>query len=343
MSSFARINPIRLAIVGAFALLVGGTTLTASLPALAATTPQPLITEVQPVDGLLRISGFNFGGTATAITLGGRVLRVVAATSTGVDAVLPEMAPGNYLLTLTVGIGGSQRSDESWVALGAQGAQGPAGAAGAIGPQGPAGPAGATGQQGLAGPPGTQGIQGVAGPTGAAGATGATGPSGPQGETGPAGPSGPGGALASIDALAGLACNVANDRDACRGVAAVTFDKATNGLSLMCQPPAGVRPEISVSYDTRALPPGQHLNITSTVMNIHRLLISRSSSPATLSQPTCPGEVVELHFTLAQSTAVASPIPLIVNAGSCSNVTVFPDTTVDCTVTMNGDAFASVR
>ena len=34
--------------------------------------------EVQPVDGLLRISGFNFAGTATAITL-----RPLSATRLG--------------------------------------------------------------------------------------------------------------------------------------------------------------------------------------------------------------------------------------------------------------------
>ncbi|MEO5676999.1 MAG: hypothetical protein ABIQ84_05590 [Usitatibacter sp.] len=153
----------RLAASVAPALLVAGATLTASLPSLAGTTPQPLITEVQPVDGLLRISGFNFGGTATAVTLGGRVLRVVGATSTGIDAALPEMAPGTYLLMLTVGSGGSQRTDESWVALGALGPQGPAGADGAIGLQGPTGPAGATGQQGLAGPVGPQGPGAAAG------------------------------------------------------------------------------------------------------------------------------------------------------------------------------------
>jgi hypothetical protein len=166
------------------ALLIAGATLTASLPSLASATPQPLITEVQPVDGLLRISGFNMGGTATAITLGGRVLRVVGVTSTGVDAELPQFAPGSYLLTLTVGSGGSQRSDEFWVTLGALGPQGPAGADGAVGPQGPAGPAGATGQQGLAGPVGPQGMTGAQGPTGAAGAQG---PMGPQGSTAPAG------------------------------------------------------------------------------------------------------------------------------------------------------------
>ena len=162
----------------AVALLLSGAVLTAPLSSLAASTPQPLITEVQPVEGLLRISGFNFGAVAPSITLGGRVLRVVSVTSTGVDAVLPEMAPGSYLLTLTVGTGGSQRNDEFWVALGAIGPQGPAGVAGAVGPQGPAGPAGATGQQGLAGPTGPQG------------ATGAQGPAGEQGAIGPQGPAG---------------------------------------------------------------------------------------------------------------------------------------------------------
>jgi len=192
----------RLAASTALALLFTGAMLTASLPSLAGATPQPMITEVQPLDGLLRISGFNFGGTASAITLGGRVLRVVAATATGVDAALPDLAPGSYLLTLTVGSAGSQRSDESWVTLGAVGPQGVAGAAGANGPQGPAGPAGATGQQGLAGPVGPQGIAGATGPAGArgldgapgaAGTPGPAGPQGPAGAQGPAGPQGPAG------------------------------------------------------------------------------------------------------------------------------------------------------
>ena len=178
----AKRHPLtRIAASVTLALLVAGATLTASLPSLAATTPQPLITEVQPVDGVLRISGFNFGGTATSVTLGGRVLRVVAANSTGVDVELPAMAPGTYLLTLTVGSGGSQRNDESWVALGAIGPQGPAGVDGAIGPQGPAGPAGATGQQGLAGPMGPQGMTGATGAQGEAGVAGPIGPAGPQG------------------------------------------------------------------------------------------------------------------------------------------------------------------
>src|SRR5689334_1147141 len=184
MNAAKRLARSRLAASVAIALAVAGVTLTASLPTVAAVTPQPLITEVQSGDGLLRITGFNFGGVAPTITLGGRVLRVVAITSTGVDAALPDMAPGSYLLTLSVGSGGSQRSDDFWVALGAIGAQGPAGAAGAIGPQGPAGPAGATGQPGLAGPQGMTGAQGPAGPAGP------SGPSGPQGPTGPQGPAG---------------------------------------------------------------------------------------------------------------------------------------------------------
>lgn len=186
----------------ALALLVAGATLTASLPSLAAATPQPLITEVQPVGGLLRISGFNIGGSAAAITLGGRVLRVVGVTSTGVDAELPEFAPGSYLLTLSVGTAGSQRNDEFWVTLGALGPQGPAGADGAVGPQGPAGPAGATGQQGVAGP---------VGPAGPVGSIGPVGPSGPAGAQGPIGPQGPAGSTGSTVTLSNFIVYVSHE------------------------------------------------------------------------------------------------------------------------------------
>lgn len=191
MNAPKRLARSRLAASVAIALAVAGLTLTTSLPTFAAVTPQPLITEVQSGDGLLRVTGFNLGSLAPTITLGGRVLRVVAITSTSVDAVLPDMAPGSYLLTLSVGSGGSQRSDDFWVALGAIGPQGTAGAAGAIGPQGPAGPAGATGQQGLAGPAGPQGLTGAQGPAGPSGPVGSVGPRGADGVPGPAGPQGP--------------------------------------------------------------------------------------------------------------------------------------------------------
>lgn len=198
MNTAKRLARSRLAASVAIALAVAGVTLTASLPTLAAVTPQPLITEVQSGDGLLRITGFNFGSVAPTITLGGRVLRVVAITSTGVDAALPDMAPGSYLLTLSVGSGGSQRSDDFWVALGAIGPQGPAGANGAVGPQGLTGPAGATGQQGPAGPSGLQGVAGAQGPAGPAGPRGPEGPSGANGAPGDAGPQGPAGAQGPV-------------------------------------------------------------------------------------------------------------------------------------------------
>ena len=195
MHAAKRLARSRLAASVAIALVFAGVTLTASPPTVAAVTPQPLITEVQSGDGLLRITGFNFGGGAPTITLGGRVLRVVAVTSTGVDASLPDMAPGSYLLTLTVGSGGAQRSDDFWVALGAIGPQGPAGPAGATGPQGSAG---ATGQQGLAGPAGPQGATGAQGPVGPAGAVGPQGPAGPRGSDGAPGPQGATGAQGPI-------------------------------------------------------------------------------------------------------------------------------------------------
>ncbi len=98
---------------------------------------------------------------------------------------------------------------------GATGATGPQGTAGATGPTGPTGDAGATG---ATGPQGTAGLDGIAGATGAAGTNGAAGPTGPQGIAGPTGATGAtgatgpagtgGGTLTSLEALAGIPCNV---------------------------------------------------------------------------------------------------------------------------------------
>lgn len=336
MSSIHRFSPVRIAVAGAFAVLVGSAALTASLPSLADSSRQPTITEARADGGVLRIMGFNLGGVRPRVALGTLALSVVSATATQIDALVPgSVAPGSYLLTIDVGRGKSDdnegKIDEFWVTIGA------------VGPQGPAGSAG---PQGVRGPMGPQGLQGLAGPAGNAGATGATGapgPSGPQGAIGPAGPSGPGGALTSIDALAGLACNTANSRDACLGVASVTFDKTTNSLGLSCQAPAVPKPTISLSYNTSSLPPSQYLDVRSTVMNLHRSLINRFSPPATMRLTTCPGEVVVITLRLARSGPVASPASMLVNGGSCSNVALLPDSSVECTVVMTGDMSAFVR
>lgn len=198
----------RIAACAALALLFTATT----LPAVADSSHQPVITEVHPQGALLHIAGFNFGSGTPAITLGGVPLAVATANSTSIGAVLPAMAPGTYLLTLAVDARAGSRVnddgskyDEFWVTIGAVGPQGPAGAngapgaTGAIGPQGPAGPAGATGAQGPVGPIGPQGATGNTGATGATGMAGPAGATGVPGPMGPVGPQGPSGAAAGVE------------------------------------------------------------------------------------------------------------------------------------------------
>jgi len=216
MNAAKRPTLARIAACSALVMLVAGTT----LPALADSSHQPVITEVRPEGTLLHILGFNFSGTPT-VTLGGLPLTVAFTNATSIGALLPAMAPGTYLLTLAVNARAGSRVnddgskyDEFWVTIGAVGPQGPAGsngidgATGAIGPQGPAGPAGATGAQGPVGPIGPQGAAGATGATGAtgapgmagsAGAPGVPGPMGPIGPIGPIGPQGPSGAAAGLE------------------------------------------------------------------------------------------------------------------------------------------------
>ena len=293
----------RLAASVCLALLVAGAALTTSLPSLAASTHEPVISEVRAEGELLQILGFELGTAAPRVTMGGVGLLVVSATATHVTVrVPPGTAPGSSLLTLATGEGAS-KYDEFWVTIGATGAQGPAG---------PAGP------QGGIGPMGPQGIPGVAGPAGSAGAAGPPGPAGAQGEPGPAGPAV---ALASIDALAGLPCNVANSRDACLGVVAVFFSNLTQELSLVCQQPAGARPILNFRYEMARVAVGQTLKVLSTVRNIGWSLLTRGSAGGGNAVATCAGEVVTLTLILGHSQEVANPVSMTVNAGSCSNVT----------------------
>lgn len=210
MNTAKRPTLARIAACTALALLVAGTT----LPAIADSSHQPVITEVRPEGTLLHIVGFNFGAGTPAVTLGGLPLTVAFTNATSIGAMLPAMAPGTYLLTLAVNARAGSRVnddgskyDEFWVTIGAVGPQGPAGsngvngATGAIGPQGPAGPAGAAGAQGPVGPLGPQGAAGTTGATGATGAAGTAGPAGAPGvpgPIGPVGPQGPSGAAAGL-------------------------------------------------------------------------------------------------------------------------------------------------
>lgn len=325
-----------LALGFAVALCVAGVSLTASTPSFADSSHQPAILEARVDGGVLRVLGLNLSGGTTRVTLGGLPLGVVSATATQLEALVPTtLAAGSYLLTLTVGTGKSgednSRYDEFWITIGAIGPKGS---------PGPQGPAGSPGSQGATGPMGLQGVQGPPGPVGNDGATGAQGPAGPAGLTGPAGPSG---ALASFDALAGLACNIANTRDACRGVTKITFDKATYDVSLACQPLTAARPTLTFRYNTSGLVPGQYLHLFSNVMNFHFTMLSADQT-GTRVYPTCPGEVVVANFSVrGQPSTGFTAGSFIVNAGSCVNVTVVPGPGIECTITMNGNQLTLVR
>jgi hypothetical protein len=305
----------------------------ASTLAFADSPHDPAITEARAEGGMLHILGLNLSGARPQVTLGTLPLSVVSMTPTQIDALVPaNVVPGSYLLTVTLGKSKSvsdglkddAKSDEFWVTIGAAGQQGPAGTAGLQGAMGPIGP---------------QGIPGVAGAAGRDGASGAQGPIGPQGMPGPAGASG---ALSSIEALAGLACNVVNARDVCQGVTAITFDAATNGLGFFCQP-SGERPTLHLVYDLRGLHQGQTVRVLSNpYSNLSRSLLTFSSN-SSLSESTCPGAVNVFTFILGVSQLVQAPQSLTVNGGSCSGVVLLPNSSVECTVTMDGDQFIRIQ
>src|SRR5690349_4909412 len=166
--------------------------------------PTPIITQAQANSDVttLQITGANFSPGNLTVNLGSAVapLSITSSSASRIDALLPAgIAPGSYLLTVTLGKQGTgeSKNDEFWVTIGAAGPQGPAGPAGAAGAQGPAGSMGATGAQGPAGPAGAAGAPGAPGAQGPAGPAGTPGAQGPQGVPGPQGPPGPPGA--SID------------------------------------------------------------------------------------------------------------------------------------------------
>lgn len=173
----------------------------AALPSLADSSKDPVIAEVRAnaANTALTISGANLDGGLPRVTLGvsATPLAVTSASSTQLVAQLPVgLAPGSYLLTLSIArkkdkSDDDSRADEFWVTLGAVGPQGPAGPAAKDGAMGPAGPVGATGPQGPAG------MAGKDGATGPAGKDGATGPAGQVGAPGPVGPMGPAGQAGS--------------------------------------------------------------------------------------------------------------------------------------------------
>lgn len=296
-----------------------------SPPSGAQPPHQPLIVEVLPVDGLLRISGHNLGDAAPSVTLGGRAVRVVSASATRIEALLPDMTPGTYLVTVTLERGGSQWHDESWVALGLQGA------AGATGPAGPAGPMGATGQQGLPGP---------AGPRGAMGPQGEVGPAGPAGAQGVPGVAG----LTSIHSFAGLSCTVGM----CPGTTAFTVDPATADVRLSCVRAPGpftlrirgtalVHPKLS----------SDSLSFTSNVAGAEGLIETEvDGTPVAFDVPIpdlCLGQAVSL--TLRRGSGPNGFVsPVQVTGGSCASVTLFGQSrTATCNFTMNADQVLTVE
>lgn len=128
----------------------------------------------------LFIEGHNFGDGVPFVQLDGHVLTVLGSGDSAIAAALPQLADGNYLLTVSRGKSANE-VDRFVVSLGTTGPPGPQGEAGPAGPAGPKGDAGPAGEQGAAGPQGPQG------PAGAMGPIGLTGPAGPQGPEGPSG------------------------------------------------------------------------------------------------------------------------------------------------------------
>lgn len=300
--------------------------LSAPPPSNAESPHQPLIVEVLPVDGLLRISGYDFGAGAPAVTLGGRAIRVVSASPTRVEALLPEVAPGTYLVTLTVERGGSRWHDESWVALGLQGPAGPVGADGPAGPAGPVGPAGATGQQGVAGP---------MGPQGATGAPGAPGPAGPQGLPGVLG-------LSTIQSLSGLPCTIGM----CPGNTAIAIDPMTSDMRLSCVKVAGpftLRIQGTLQGSLRLGPVTLHL--ASDVAGFANTTVPTFSGGnyAAFDFPLpglCAGQTVRLSLWRTSSPSAG---PAVLTGGTCVSAPIPTSGSVDCNFTMDADHVLTIH
>jgi hypothetical protein len=121
-----------------------------------------LSASANPATSMVTITGTDLtaGPKKPQVYLGVAPLEIVgAASSTQIIAVLPPVAPGTYLLTVTNGPGAAQM-EEMWITIGAVGPQGPKGDKG---DKGDAGAPGAQGPQGIQGIQGPQGVQGVPG------------------------------------------------------------------------------------------------------------------------------------------------------------------------------------
>ena len=172
---------------------------------------------------LLTITGSGFGSSEPLVTVGGATLVLVHWSATAIEAILPDLTPGGYRVTVyrtdKTRIGPSGAID---LAIGLPGAAGPVGPKGSVGPQGPDGEPGPAGPQGTDGPPGESGPQGAQGAPGLPGAAGAPGErgqdgaiglrgeSGPRGDAGPPGNQGPVGAAGAQGP--GLAFGTVNGR-----------------------------------------------------------------------------------------------------------------------------------
>ncbi len=121
----------------------------------AAARPQILFAEADLddpgyPDGLLHVSGFDFGIGDPGVILGGMVLRIVSSTPIHVVAELPSsLAPGTYNVTIVTG-NRPRQSVSAEVAIGAQGLPGLPGSPGLPGTNGTNGSPGEDGVPGLA-------------------------------------------------------------------------------------------------------------------------------------------------------------------------------------------------
>jgi collagen triple helix repeat protein len=135
-----------------------------ALPISAAAAGGMTVTRVvaDPMDGTLLIQGQDLGSTVQVFlgddAGGSNELTIMSAGSSFIEAVLPPLGPGTYLLRLKKG----KATRTQTVTLGADGPTGPQGPPGPMGPQGiqgSQGPLGPTGVQGPSGQPGLSGFQ----------------------------------------------------------------------------------------------------------------------------------------------------------------------------------------
>ncbi len=141
--------------------------LTLAAAPLVLAEPVPIIANahVDSVANTVELNGASFGPGSATVTLGTYItpLTLLSATPNQIVAKLPAgIAPGTYLLTLSVS-GTVPRpwsaAEEFLLTVGAQGVAGPQGAQGPAGNQGPAGARGAQGPAGPQGPSGFSSLQ----------------------------------------------------------------------------------------------------------------------------------------------------------------------------------------